>query len=121
MTIKQKLLSVLDVCIADINEETLLQILLDLYEQRKKRIQELESENAQERQSLHDERESMHRELDRARRDPLYFNNARNYYFINGNEKIIIQANSGKLQVLKRQGLYDSLYNEVSEKDFFKI
>ena len=69
---KQKILDALDCVIDDLSEDRLIDLLVDAYESKKRRIIELTSENAREREQLHQDREQIHKEMRLMRTDPLY-------------------------------------------------
>lgn len=72
MSIKKKILGVLDVSLDEITEHRLLDILIDAYHAKQKRINELAGANAREREDIHLQREQMAQEHRRMRTDPLY-------------------------------------------------
>jgi hypothetical protein len=72
VSVKGKLIKALDITIADLDEDRLVDILLDSYRQKNGRIRQLEGENAAERERLHQGLECIRRERERLHNDPLY-------------------------------------------------
>lgn len=101
MTIKAKLLEAVgEVDINDIGTEALVDILVSRIKAQDKKIQELHGENAQERQRLHNEVDSLHMEQRKMRSDPLYW--ATGLYCFKG-----LAADLVKLEV---QGAHVKIY-----------
>ena len=113
MSIKQKLIDALDCTIEDINEDRLVDILLDAYKTRGDQITHLEGENAQERERLYAEFESIKREQKRMREDPLYC--ATGEYFFNCNgHNFGVRVQGYRIDAFERQGNIDFAGREMS-------
>ena len=72
MTTKQKILDALNLTLDHIGEDRLLDILLDAYKAKDRRISDLERENESEHRTLRLQQESIREEIGRMRRDPTY-------------------------------------------------
>ena len=117
MTTKKKIIAALGCALDDISEERLLDILLDAYAGKKKRIQELERENLAERERLHQDLECIRREQDRMRSDPLYSLGGDYYFFCNG-RKMLVQVQGGQIQMCERIGTIDYCAKQVARESW---
>lgn len=103
MTGKQKILDALDCVIDDLSEDRLIDLLVDAYEAKKRRINELAAENARERESLHHEREMVRAEIHRVRTDPLY-TVVGEFCFQTDKAKFGVRIHGGDIQGFEQRG-----------------
>lgn len=98
MSVRSKLLEAVgEIDIHDIGESALVDILVNKIKSQEKRIQELNGENAHERQRLHDEREAMHKDRQEMRRNPLYGVYGQFYFLGRDNQRIQLVMQSGQI------------------------
>lgn len=119
-TTKQKFLADLDLALEDIPEHALMEVLLDAYRDKLKRIQELEGENAHERQRLFDERESLRQEQHRMRRDPLYCAHG-TYFMLCNNRKFRIDIHGQNFSMFERIDQYDFVAMQLPQEEWMKL
>lgn len=96
MGIKEKIIAAMGVTIEDISEEAMIGILLDVYKGQKRIIQALRAENAQEREDLHNQFESIKRDRHEMRSNPL-FGATGEFYFLANQKRIGIVCRSGQI------------------------
>ena len=117
MNIKQKILDGLGCTLDEISEERLIDILLDAYQAKERRIKALEGENAREREAMHEEREAMKREHHLMRTDPLYCAPGR-YYFAVAGRRFSVDIQGSAIKMLQRDSRIDVLAQRISENEF---
>lgn len=101
MDSKQKLLEALCITFDDLSESRLLDILVDAYKAKKKRIAQLEAENAHERETLRAEREALLSERRQMRSDPLYCATG-DYFFECNGHRFAVQVHGAHVQMFER-------------------
>ena len=116
MTTKDKILKALDCALDDISEGRLVDILLDAYKAKNRRIEELEAENESERQGLHRDREGIRQELHKMRCDPLYGAGG-DYFFVCDGRRYHVRV-QGRVDMYERRGTVDYAAQSISPGDF---
>jgi hypothetical protein len=120
MPSKQKLLDALDCTLEDLSEDRLLDLLLDAYAAKKKKIEELRSENAREAQALHDQREVLDKEYQRMRRDPTIWL-ASQYFFRTQTALLVVNIRGPEISICERKKGIDYAAEQLSVFDAEKI
>lgn len=116
---RSRILEALGDVVDDISEERLLDILIDSYAAKKRRISELEGENAHERQALHDDRERLREEMRRMRSDPLYGAHG-TYFFLCNNRKFRFDIYGRHISMFERVDQYDFAAMQLSQEEWMK-
>lgn len=117
MSTKEKILSALGCSLEDLSESRLLDILLDAYQDKKDRIEELESANVQEREKLHTAEENIRRELRQMRMDPLYGVHG-DFFFSTGEREFCVQVQGGMISMFERRGGFDFIARPLSRDEW---
>ena len=117
MSVKQKILDGLGCALDHISEERLIDILLDAYKAKQRHIEQLEGENAHEREMLHAEHESLRREQEKMRRDPLYCAHGRYFFAVNG-RRFIVDVQGGQIDMCEREKRIDVRAQRLSAEEF---
>ena len=117
MSVKEKILDALDVAIDDVSELRLVDILLDAYKLKVKRIEELNAENAMERERLYAERDMMAQERHKMRSDPLYCA-AAEYYFSCDGRKFGIHIQGPRIDMFERRNNVDIRAQQLSRSEW---
>lgn len=116
MKTKQRLLKALDCSLEDISEDRLVDILLDTFNAKKRRIEELEGDNARERFDIQNERDRMRDELHRMRSDPLYGAGGEYYFMCDGKKfGVVVQ---GRISMFERRGSIDYAAQQLSPREW---
>ena len=117
MSVKQKILDGLGCALDHISEERLIDILLDAYKAKQKRIEALEGENAHEREMLHAEHESLRREQHKMRSDPLYCASGRYYFGVN-KMRFVVDVQCGQISMFQRESRVDVRAQQFTAVEF---
>jgi hypothetical protein len=127
MSIKEKILEVLDCALDDLSEERLLEILLDAYQGKKRTIANLEHECSAVRQQLHDEKERIRDEHKRIRSDPLYTAPGEYFFYYEWTagldrhkQRLGVRIVGRSIEMFERQKGYDVAIMQVSREEFIK-
>jgi hypothetical protein len=120
VTIKNKLLDALDITLEDVSEERLIDLLLDAYKVKERRIEVLEGENAHEREDMHHEREKMREEYRRMRSDPLYWREGGVYYFRDYTKCHTVLIQGGQVRLMERIKDVDIAVPQVKQEEWLR-
>ena len=119
MSTKDKILKALDCALDDIGEGRLIDILLDAYKGKQRRIEELEGENERERQDLHAARDKIMYEMDQMRQNPLYGAGG-DYFFVCDGRKYHVRV-QGKVDMCERRGTVDYAAQQIGPGEFLSL
>jgi hypothetical protein len=121
MTIKQKILAALDCDLESLTESRLLDILLDAYASKQKRIDDLERENSAERQSLRDQHELLDRVQRGIRTDPLYLSVGQYFFVLPNQQKVRVSVSGGQNIMLMVDSAGDCyLCPQITSEEYHK-
>ena len=113
MAVKEKILGALEMTFEDLSLERLIDILLDAYNGKKKRIEELNAENARERERLHVDIEVMRRERERMRSDPLYLLHG-DYFFECNGRRFHVSVQGSHIKMTEQQGKHAYMASQMT-------
>lgn len=113
---KSKLLEALDLTMDSLSEGRLIDILLDAYNEKKKRIEELKTENAKERDDLRRATDNIMAERHKMRTDPLYCASGQ-YWFALDNRLLGLYVQGSKLELIEDRAGINYLYQQISPEE----